>query len=95
MAETRMIGKHIQEYRDWRSAAEASRARKAISRDMLTVHVPPFHGHSPMVLRAHLCIEIQGGKMTWRFHSAQGLPVEYLPRPHASDIDRVAWWRAW
>jgi len=93
--ETRMIGHHVKEWRDWRAAAEASMSRKAISRDMLTVHVPPYHHHPAMTLRAQLCIEIAGGKMSWRFQSAQGIPIEYLPAPHARDIDLVSWWRAW
>jgi hypothetical protein len=105
MGESRVIGSvkgnggpgsgTIREFRDWRAAAEFSIDRKAISRSTLQVHVPPFNRHRAMTLRAQLCIEIAGGKMSWRFQSAQGIPVDALPKPHASDIDRVDWWRAW
>ena len=93
--ETRMIGSHIKEWRDWKSAAEASLNRKAISRDMLEVVVPPFHGQPPMKLKAKLVVELDGGRMTWVFHSANSYPIEYLPKATARDIDRVVWWRAW
>jgi len=93
--DTRMIGTHIKEYRDWEAAAKASMAGMAISRDMLTVVVPPMHGEKPMKLKAHLCVEFKGGRMSWRFHSANGLNVDYLPKPRSADIDRVDWWRAW
>lgn len=95
MAETRMVGSHIKEFRDWRAAAEESLSRKAVSRDALEVVVPPMNNHPAMKLRANLVIEIAGGRMSFVFHSAQGIPIDYLPKPHASDIDRVAWWKPW
>ena len=87
-----MIGHHIKEFRDWREAAEASMSRRAISRDLLTVVVPVLG--KVMRLRAQLVIAIPG-TMSYVFQSANGIPIHYLPRPHARDIDRVAWWRAW
>ena len=93
--ETRMIGSHIKEWKDWKSAAAASLSRKAVSRDMIDVVVPAFRGERPMKMRAQLVVELDGGKMSWRFHSAPGYPIEYLPKATARDIDGVKWWRAW
>ena len=85
----------VYDFDDWREAAEFSMSRKAISKDMVEVVVPPMNGELPMKLRAHLCIELAGGRMTYRFHSSSGIPIEYLPKPHARDIDKVRAWRAW
>ncbi len=92
--ETRMIGSHIKEFRDWKLAAESGLSRKAISRDMIDVVVPAFHGERPMKMRAQLVVALDGGHMEWVFHSAPGYPIEYLPKATAQDVDRVVWWRS-
>jgi hypothetical protein len=85
----------IYDFDDWREAADFSMSRKAVSKDLLDVVVPPFNRHQAMRLKANLCVELAGGKMSWRFHSSPGIPIDYLPKPHAQDIDRVRRWRAW
>ena len=85
----------VYDFDDWREAAEFSISRKAISKDMIEVYVPPYNHAPGMWLRAHLCIEIAGGKMSWRFHSSPGLPIERMEKPTAKHIDRVKRWRAW
>jgi hypothetical protein len=85
----------VYDFDDWHEAAQFSMSRKAISKDMMEVHIPPMNRNLPMTLRAQLCIELDGGKMSWRFHASPGIPIDYLPKPHATDIDRVQRWRAW
>lgn len=85
----------IYDFDDFREAAEFSMSRKALSKDMYEVVIPPFNNSPAMKLKAQLCYEKAGGKMSWRFHSSPGIPVDKLPRPHSVDIDRVRTWRAW
>ena len=85
----------IWEYRDWRAAAEFSWSRKAVSRDTLMVAVKPYNRAKVMQVKAHLVIELAGGRMSWVFHSSQGIPIDDLEPPHAKDIDKVVWWRPW
>lgn len=85
----------VYDFDDFREAAEFSMSRKAISKDMYDVVVQPLKGEKEVHLRAQLCYEKAGGKMSWRFHSSPGIPVDRLPKPHARDIDRVKSWRAW
>jgi hypothetical protein len=84
----------IYRWRDFKAAGAWSLSRKAISEDMIDVCVPAFHGQRPMKMKARLVVELEGGKMSWRFNSAPGYPIEYLPRATAKDIDGVKWWRA-
>jgi hypothetical protein len=85
----------VYDFDDFEEAARFSMSRKAVSKDMYEVWVPPFNNAPGMKLRAQLCYEIAGGKMSWRFHSSPGIPIDRLPRPTSKDIDRVRAWRAW
>lgn len=105
MAEIRNIGSHIKEYRDWRQACEQSISRRAISRDRLKIEHPGFRSVKNVAQRSYTTMQdirvtaqlsiTHTGEMTWVFSSAPGIPVKQLTRPHARDIDRVAWWRPW
>jgi hypothetical protein len=90
--ETRKVGAHITEYRDWRRAAEASPiSRKAISRPF---RMRPPHGS----LLGSTTVPLQivkpaSGDPYLVYASQPGHPIEPRPKLNARAVDSIEWWR--
>jgi len=88
-----MAGSRIKEYPDWQAAAEASRSRKAISRDL-------FYGtgydkeHRKSVVRELLIVKPEFGDPWFVHKTSPGIPFAG-GKCKAADVKSVKVWKSY